>query len=383
MERSRAGRRDARRARLRLLPAQQAGRVGGVPPAGHAVRACPDAAGDVARSGQQGYSRLMSAAQRTPAGDPARGRLSAGVVRRVVRRGRASSYDVVLGHRGEPIPTDARRVRRAGRPRRRDGRATTTPSTPGSRRPRRSSATVVDDGQRFLGICLGHQLAAAALGGEVIVNPHGQASRPDAGRRSTPSRPRPTRCSKVVAARASSRPVERDVVVAAARGAVALARRPTAPCRRRGSRRARGACSSTRRRRRAVFASGSAAPGRRGAPGGSRRPLDRDRRRRGRAARGLATACRSGSPRSSSAAAQPGVVTARAGERRDAGHGWRGSASPTSTRRPQRLGRRSAVADDGLCSRRSRGAPTPTWRCARWPGCSRPPATPRTELRRR
>ena len=46
----RAGRRDPRRARLRLLPAQQACRVGRVPPAGHAVRAasatsrCCDAA---------------------------------------------------------------------------------------------------------------------------------------------------------------------------------------------------------------------------------------------------------------------------------------------------------------------------------------------------
>ena len=36
---SRTGRRGARRARLRLLPAQQAGRVGGVPPRGHPVRA--------------------------------------------------------------------------------------------------------------------------------------------------------------------------------------------------------------------------------------------------------------------------------------------------------------------------------------------------------
>ena len=39
MEAVRAGRRDPRRARLRLLPAQQAPGVGGVPPPGHAVRA--------------------------------------------------------------------------------------------------------------------------------------------------------------------------------------------------------------------------------------------------------------------------------------------------------------------------------------------------------
>lgn len=36
-------------------------------------------------------------------------------------------------------------------------------------------ATVVDDGQPFLGICLGHQLATVALGGEVARNPSGHA----------------------------------------------------------------------------------------------------------------------------------------------------------------------------------------------------------------
>ena len=41
MEAVRAGRRDARRARLRLLPAQQARGVGGVPRPGHPVRAGP------------------------------------------------------------------------------------------------------------------------------------------------------------------------------------------------------------------------------------------------------------------------------------------------------------------------------------------------------
>ncbi len=37
-------------------------------------------------------------------------------------------------------------------------------------------ATVVRAGQCFLGICLGHQLAAVALGGEVIKNPRGHAT---------------------------------------------------------------------------------------------------------------------------------------------------------------------------------------------------------------
>jgi GMP synthase (glutamine-hydrolysing) len=36
-------------------------------------------------------------------------------------------------------------------------------------------ATVVDAGQPFLGICLGHQLATVALGGEVTRNPDGMA----------------------------------------------------------------------------------------------------------------------------------------------------------------------------------------------------------------
>ena len=46
----RARRRDARRARLRLRPAQQAGRVAGVPRAGHAVRAGALPAGAVGRA---------------------------------------------------------------------------------------------------------------------------------------------------------------------------------------------------------------------------------------------------------------------------------------------------------------------------------------------
>ena len=36
-------------------------------------------------------------------------------------------------------------------------------------------ATVVQSGAPFLGVCLGQQLAAVALGGEVVVNPAGQA----------------------------------------------------------------------------------------------------------------------------------------------------------------------------------------------------------------
>ncbi len=40
---------------------------------------------------------------------------------------------------------------------------------------RKLIASVVADERPFLGICLGHQLAAVALGGEVMPNPHGQA----------------------------------------------------------------------------------------------------------------------------------------------------------------------------------------------------------------
>lgn len=84
------------------------------------------------------------------------------------------TYDVVLGHRGEPVPADL-----AGY----DGllvlggemganddadHAWLAPT-------KQLIATVVRSGQCFLGICLGHQLASDALGGEVIVNPLGQA----------------------------------------------------------------------------------------------------------------------------------------------------------------------------------------------------------------
>ena len=83
-------------------------------------------------------------------------------------------YDVVLGHRGEQVPTTlgsyAALVVLGGEMGAHDDESCPwlTPTKALIRH------TVENDGA-FLGICLGHQLAGAALGGEVIVNPNGQA----------------------------------------------------------------------------------------------------------------------------------------------------------------------------------------------------------------
>lgn len=52
-------------------------------------------------------------------------------------------------------------------------------------------ASVVRANRCFLGICLGHQLAAAALGGEVIRNPHGESTGLTAVRLTTAGRSDP------------------------------------------------------------------------------------------------------------------------------------------------------------------------------------------------
>ena len=82
--------------------------------------------------------------------------------------------DVRRPYAGDDLPDDLARPRRAPRPRRVDGRATTTTAHPWLAA---TKALVRDAAQRrtpTLGICLGHQLVAVALGGEVGRNPRGQ-----------------------------------------------------------------------------------------------------------------------------------------------------------------------------------------------------------------
>ncbi len=84
-------------------------------------------------------------------------------------------YDVVLGHRGETVPADLgpydALVVLGGEMGANDDEACPwlTPTKTLIR-------TTVVAGLPFLGICLGHQLAGAALGGEVTSNPHGRAN---------------------------------------------------------------------------------------------------------------------------------------------------------------------------------------------------------------
>jgi len=83
--------------------------------------------------------------------------------------------DVVLAHEGAAVPTrldgyDALLVLGGGMGADDDDAVAWLPAT------KRLIRSVVARRQPFLGICLGHQLAAAALGGQVVTNPAGRAS---------------------------------------------------------------------------------------------------------------------------------------------------------------------------------------------------------------
>ncbi len=84
-------------------------------------------------------------------------------------------YDVVHGDRGDAIPAElggyAGLVVLGG-----EMGANDDADNPWLTPTKSLIATVVRSGQCFFGICLGHQLAAAALGGRVIRNPHGNAT---------------------------------------------------------------------------------------------------------------------------------------------------------------------------------------------------------------
>jgi GMP synthase (glutamine-hydrolysing) len=83
-------------------------------------------------------------------------------------------YDVVRGHRGEPVPLVldgyAGLVVLGG-----EMGAADDATCPWLTPTKALIASTVAGGRWFLGICLGHQLAAVALGGEVVVNPSGRA----------------------------------------------------------------------------------------------------------------------------------------------------------------------------------------------------------------
>jgi GMP synthase (glutamine-hydrolysing) len=84
-------------------------------------------------------------------------------------------YDVIHGGRGDEIPAElgkyAGLVVLGG-----DMGANDDADNPWLTPTKALIASVVRSGGCFLGICLGHQLAAAALGGEVIRNPLGEAA---------------------------------------------------------------------------------------------------------------------------------------------------------------------------------------------------------------
>lgn len=84
-------------------------------------------------------------------------------------------YDIVHGGRGEPIPAElgpyAGLVVLGG-----EMGANDDAECPWLTPTKSLIASVVQSHQCFLGICLGHQLAAVALGGEVAKNPRGHAT---------------------------------------------------------------------------------------------------------------------------------------------------------------------------------------------------------------
>lgn len=83
--------------------------------------------------------------------------------------------DIVRGDHGQPVPGDlgpyAGLVVLGG-----DMGANDDAEFPWLTSTKALIASVVQGGQCFLGICLGHQLAAVAMGGEVIRNPQGPAT---------------------------------------------------------------------------------------------------------------------------------------------------------------------------------------------------------------
>ena len=297
MESTELRRRDAGRARLRLLPAQQARRVGGVPRAGLRLRARPDAA------------RALSDPSRTVARARGRSLVVEHEAALPARLARASGWSSA-GCRARRAPPVRRRraagrprvARRAARARRRDGRLRRRrrrPGWPGCKRAgaRRRSR----DGVPTLGICLGHQLLAVASAARSARNPRGQqlgvldVGWTAGGGRRPAARPRSRRRRRCACSgTTTSSPAARR------RRRCSRARRD-GELRRPGSRRRSGACSGTPR--------STARSSRPWADDDRDDAVERGRRRRraawptwsaprDRAARDLAAAGRARSPRS-------------------------------------------------------------------------------------